>query len=159
MYILKSIFILQQALNSIKVVSSPCVHNDTWRLIDDNKIFRFTDNLDRKIQHGRLDSYRCMNDLISVCQNVTQIRFLIVYCDQPLFDSILVIFSRICFKLLNESGIKLLADPSTLRESTIDVGIRLHKSEWINMEVVRSLLLWLVLLHSNCGIIYIIVVM
>jgi hypothetical protein len=136
---------------------SSCVNYDAWRLVNDQVVLRFTDDVDWQIQYWRLHSNRSMDNLIAIFEDLGSFYLLIVDSYVTSFDGTLVVLRWICFEFFNKCCQQLFSHPSSLGESSIDVGVWLHESERVYMNIAWFLLLSLIVLH--CYIIIIIVVM
>ena len=89
-----------------------------------------------------------MNDLITIFKHVIGLYLLIVDCDHPIFDSILIVFSRIGLEHLHECGQQFFANPSPLGKCPVDMRVGLYESKGVYMNIVGALLLRLVVLHG-----------
>lgn len=149
MDVFESVLILEQAFNRIEVMSSSRVHNDAWRLINDEEIFWFANDIDREVEDWRFYSDGCMDDLISIFEDIVGLDGRAIDSDVSSPDGIFVVVGRVGLKLLDERGEQFLPNPATLGKGAVDVGIRLYKPKGVDMEIIWSLLLSLVFLHRT----------
>lgn len=100
MNILESVLKFKQVFDSVIVVASSCVYYDAWRLVYDQVVIGFVNDVDRQVQDRRLHPDGGMNDLVPIFKDVISLYLLTVDCDHPIFNSILVVFRRIGLELL-----------------------------------------------------------
>ena len=62
----------QQILDGVEVMPSSSVHNYAGRLVDNQKLLRLVNNLDRQVKNWRLNSDRNMHNLVPIFQDIVR---------------------------------------------------------------------------------------
>jgi len=145
--IFEPILVFKQIFDGVVVMSSPGMHDDAWRFIDNQKLLTFVDNIDGQIQHGRLNPQGDMGNLVAIFENVVDGHLLVIDCNFGVIDGVFVILRRVGFELFDEGGQEFLPDPSAFGKGLVGVGIGSDESERKSMDILRSLLVGFVLLH------------
>lgn len=107
-------------------------------LANNHIIFSFLYDFNRQVETRWLRSNRCMHDLIPIFNHIITLYLGIINHNHPVQNTLLIILRRIRFELLDQSSQQLLANPPSLRESAINVRVRLYEPKRIEAAIDRS---------------------